>query len=144
MSATFSKCFSLCLKPITVLGQHCWGFLMMFFSQKLWSLVVLAFMDLTAAFSTVDHQILLSHLESWVGIQGSALERFRSYLRKRGFVCPLELLSPPQCLSCAECLMVLFFGLFSSLCICFLCDQFTENRALLSIFMPLIAKSMFL
>ena len=39
--------------------------------------VVLVMLDLTAAFDTVDHQILLSRLESWVGIQGGALEWFR-------------------------------------------------------------------
>jgi len=33
-------------------------------------------LDLTAAFDTVDHDILIDRLEQWVGIRGSALEWF--------------------------------------------------------------------
>ena len=47
--------------------------------------LVLVLLDLTAAFDTVDHNILLSRLEHWVGIKGSALEFFRSYLTGRSF-----------------------------------------------------------
>lgn len=42
--------------------------------------VVLVLLDLTAAFDTVDHDSLISHLEHWVGIRGVALDWFRSYL----------------------------------------------------------------
>uniref|UniRef100_A0A3Q3IT75 Reverse transcriptase domain-containing protein n=1 Tax=Monopterus albus TaxID=43700 RepID=A0A3Q3IT75_MONAL len=47
--------------------------------------VVLVLLDLTAAFDTVDHNILISRLEHWVGIRGIALEWFRSYLKDRSF-----------------------------------------------------------
>uniref|UniRef100_A0A3B4X257 Reverse transcriptase domain-containing protein n=1 Tax=Seriola lalandi dorsalis TaxID=1841481 RepID=A0A3B4X257_SERLL len=46
---------------------------------------VLVLLDLTAAFDTVDHDILISRLEQWAGISGIALEWFRSYLTDQTF-----------------------------------------------------------
>ncbi len=44
---------------------------------------LLVLLDLGAAFDTIDHNILLNRLENFVGISGSALAWFKSYLSDR-------------------------------------------------------------
>lgn len=42
-------------------------------------------MDLSVAFNTIDHDILLDVLDIWVGISGTSLQWFRSYMKDSRF-----------------------------------------------------------
>ena len=56
--------------------------------------------SISAAFDTIDHNILLTRLSSWFGIHGTALNWFRCYLSSRCFraKCNNDFFSPHTCL----------------------------------------------
>ena len=51
---------------------------------------VLLLLDLSAAFDTINHSILLDRLQRWVGITGVALDWFSSYLSGRSVAVALN------------------------------------------------------
>ena len=65
------------------------------------SSAILVLLDLSAAFDTVDHGLLLTRLEQVVGVKGMVLEFFRSYLADRTFSVQLgDYFSPVAPLTC--------------------------------------------
>jgi len=61
----------------------------------------LCLLDLSAAFDTIDHDMLLTRLSSWFSIHGSVLNWFKSYLLSRTF-----------CVKCNDCFSSLHTSMY--------------------------------
>ena len=66
-------------------------------------LSALCLLDLTAAFDTVDHELLLSRLERQFGLRDSILQWFRSYLGDNHSVSCTGLVHLPSSSLCVQC-----------------------------------------
>ena len=69
-------------------NRRCETVLLKLINDLLWSMerkniTVMIVLDLSAAFDTVDHEVLLRNLQDNFGISGIALEWFRNYLNNR-------------------------------------------------------------
>jgi len=61
------------------------------------NVTALTLLDLSAAFDTIDHSILLQRLETWFGIRDSALAWLSSYLKDRNQQVRLGEFTSPKC-----------------------------------------------
>ena len=70
-------------------------------AQDRGELTALSHLDLSAAFDTVDHDLLPSRLTEWFGIDGVVLQWVRAYLTGRSQLLKVNgVLSTPQLLLC--------------------------------------------
>ena len=81
--------------------------------------VLLVLLDLSAAFDTVDHTILLSRLNLSFRIRGTSLERFASYLSNRSQRvslngCYSDVFDVPHGIPQGSCLGPLLFTMYAS------------------------------
>ena len=68
-------------------------------AQDCGELAALSLLDLSAAFDSIDHDLLLSRLTEWFGIDGVVLQWARSYLTGRSRLVKVNgVLSTPQLL----------------------------------------------
>jgi len=58
-------------------------------------ITALCLQDLSAAFDTIDHSILVHCLSSWFGLYGTVLSWLQSYLSSRNFIVNLNGFSSP-------------------------------------------------
>ena len=47
------------------------------------NITILVIIDLSAAYDTIDHKVLLEVLQKWFGVEGMALDWFQSYISSR-------------------------------------------------------------
>jgi len=77
MMILYLKSFNQGLKHCIVQKLPLQKFLMIFMITDSGESVILVMLDLSSAFDTVDHTILISRLESYVGLGGVVLSWFK-------------------------------------------------------------------
>ena len=92
---------------------------------------VLVLLDLSAAFDTVDHRILLHRLEKWVGLSRAVLNWFRSNLEGRSYFVTIGSYESERVAMTCGVPRGQFLDLFCLTCICSLWVRYC--RTLISI-----------
>ena len=104
----------------------------------------LCLLDLSAAFDTIDHSILIERLSSWIGISGTALNWIKSYLSSRPFHVKIKNFQSSVFSSFMVFLRGLFLVHFYSLFILLLLVLLSLNVVLIIIFMQMTLSFLFL
>ena len=85
---------------------------------------VLVLLDLSAAFDTVDDGIVINRLENCIGVTGTALDWFKSYLTTEHSQFQLEMSLPNPQLSAAAFFKDQFLALY---CFPFTCYHWVKS-----------------
>ncbi len=128
------------LKPSRLVLSLCIAQSLLYYGSLMILCWRLTLLDITLAFDAVAHKTLLSRLEYFVGIQGTDLSWFKSYLTNISLAFFLHcLLNFP-----VECPRARFSHPFFSLCIYFLQALFPESMVYHFTAMQMIPKCIYL
>ncbi|KAF7651330.1 hypothetical protein LDENG_00112390 [Lucifuga dentata] len=102
---------------------------------------VLILLDLSSAFDIIDHDVLINHLKSYIGISDRALDWFISYLANRSFSVEIGETSSSRAPLFCGVPQGLFWAPCCSLFTCFCWDKSSVNIIFFSIAMQMTRNS---